>query len=101
MLSGTPLQNSTTELWSLLHLLDPENFSSREEFEGWESWSGRGMGRRRKTDRRKDGRLYYAHFLATYSNLATPEEVMQLQQTISPYVLRRLTSDIEMPPENV
>ena len=32
LLTGTPLQNSTEELWALLHFADPTSFGSREEF---------------------------------------------------------------------
>lgn len=32
LLTGTPLQNSTTELWSLLHFLDPAAFASLDTF---------------------------------------------------------------------
>jgi SNF2 family DNA or RNA helicase len=34
LLSGTPLQNSLTELWSLLHFCEPDEFSSKEKFLG-------------------------------------------------------------------
>jgi len=33
LITGTPLQNSLRELWSLLHFLDGEKFNSAEEFE--------------------------------------------------------------------
>uniref|UniRef100_A0A8C3NJ53 Chromodomain helicase DNA binding protein 1 n=1 Tax=Geospiza parvula TaxID=87175 RepID=A0A8C3NJ53_GEOPR len=33
LITGTPLQNSLKELWSLLHFIMPEKFSSWEEFE--------------------------------------------------------------------
>ena len=33
MLTGTPLQNNTTELWALLSLLDPDLFPSLKEFQ--------------------------------------------------------------------
>jgi SNF2 family DNA or RNA helicase len=32
LLTGTPLQNSLTELWALLHFLMPEIFQSHEQF---------------------------------------------------------------------
>jgi len=34
-LTGTPLQNNLAELWSLLHFILPDIFSSLEEFESW------------------------------------------------------------------
>jgi len=35
LLTGTPLQNSLMELWSLLHFLMPHIFRSRKEFSYW------------------------------------------------------------------
>jgi ATP-dependent helicase STH1/SNF2 len=35
LLSGTPLQNHLSELWSLLNFLLPDMFSSAEEFDSW------------------------------------------------------------------
>ena len=33
LITGTPLQNSIKELWSLLHFLEPERFPNCEDFE--------------------------------------------------------------------
>lgn len=35
LLTGTPLQNNLAELWSLLHFILPDIFSSLREFESW------------------------------------------------------------------
>jgi len=35
LLTGTPLQNNLTELWSLLHFLLPEIFDSLDAFQSW------------------------------------------------------------------
>ena len=35
MLTGTPLQNSLMELWSLMHFLMPHVFRSQKEFKYW------------------------------------------------------------------
>ena len=35
LLTGTPLQNSLPELWSLLHFLLPDVFTSLSQFQGW------------------------------------------------------------------
>lgn len=35
LLTGTPLQNSLMELWSLLHFLMPAVFASHEDFKDW------------------------------------------------------------------
>lgn len=39
LLSGTPLQNNLSELWSLLNFLMPEVFSSLSDFEEWFDFS--------------------------------------------------------------
>ncbi|KAL2297163.1 hypothetical protein Nmel_015222 [Mimus melanotis] len=43
LITGTPLQNSLKELWSLLHFIMPEKFSSWEDFED-EHGKGREFG---------------------------------------------------------
>lgn len=40
LLSGTPLQNSLPELWSLLHFLLPDVFSSLDQFQSWFDFTG-------------------------------------------------------------
>lgn len=42
LLTGTPLQNNLTELFVLLHFLDPVKFANQEEFEA--SFSDLGQG---------------------------------------------------------
>ena len=35
LLTGTPLQNSLMELWSLMHFLMPDVFASHQDFKEW------------------------------------------------------------------
>ena len=35
LLTGTPLQNDVTELWSLMHFLMPKVFDSHSDFKEW------------------------------------------------------------------
>ncbi len=35
LLTGTPLQNDVSELWSLLHFLMPNLFESQSDFHQW------------------------------------------------------------------
>ena len=65
LLSGTPLQNNTTELWALLHFLDARTFPDL------------------------DG------FLAEYGTLTDAEQVNRLNEKIRPYLLRRQKGDVE------
>ncbi|KAJ3183407.1 swr1 complex component [Geranomyces variabilis] len=91
LLTGTPLQNSLMELWSLLYFLMPadtgeENsgFAGRNEFKEWfEGSVSQLIG---------DGSSLMA------SNMADPEtraSVGRLHAVLRPYILRRLKADVE------
>lgn len=80
LLTGTPLQNSVMELWSLMHFLMPNLFESQSEFKDWFSNPIQDSFESSK-DR---------------SNV-----VNQLQTVLRPFVLRRLKVDVEkgLPPK--
>jgi hypothetical protein len=40
---GTPIQNSLTELWALLHFIMPQLFDSQDSFQEWFSKVGGGV----------------------------------------------------------
>ena len=65
LLTGTPLQNNTEELWSLLNLLQRDRFGTLHEF------------------------------FVKYGDLKTPEQVEALQQMLQPVMLRRIKEDVE------
>ena len=65
LLTGTPLQNSVEELWSLLNFLEPLKFDSEEEF------------------------------LAKFGQLQSESQVVDLQKVLKPMMLRRLKEDVE------
>ncbi|EGR27208.1 myb domain protein [Ichthyophthirius multifiliis] len=65
LLTGTPIQNNTEELWTLLNYIEPQKFSSLKEFK------------------------------MNFGDLQTEEQVNNLQQTIKPYLLRRMKEDVE------
>ena len=64
LLTGTPLQNNTTELWALLSLLDTALFPDLDAF------------------------------LARFGTLTETWQVEELKETIRPYLLRRQKSDV-------
>ena len=72
LLTGTPLQNNTTELWSLLNFVDSKHFSNAEEFE------------------------------EAFGGMAKAAQVERLQKVLGPYLLRRLKRDVEqkLPPRS-
>eukprot|EP00820_Chromera_velia_P016385 Cvel_25986.t1-p1 / transcript=Cvel_25986.t1 / gene=Cvel_25986 / organism=Chromera_velia_CCMP2878 / gene_product=Chromodomain-helicase-DNA-binding protein 9, putative / transcript_product=Chromodomain-helicase-DNA-binding protein 9, putative / location=Cvel_scaffold3020:243-17204(-) / protein_length=1212 / sequence_SO=supercontig / SO=protein_coding / is_pseudo=false len=70
LLSGTPLQNSTTELWSLLNVMEPVKFPSRE------------------------------NFIERFGKLQERRQVAELHTLIRPHLLRRTKEDVlpDIPP---
>lgn len=65
LLSGTPLQNNVSELFSLLNFLEPSQFASSEDF------------------------------MRDFGSLKTEDEVTKLQALLKPMMLRRLKDDVE------
>ena len=64
LMTGTPLQNNTQELWTLLNFIEPGLFLSLEEFQ------------------------------ENFGNMANREQVEALQRKISPFMLRRVKEDV-------
>lgn len=75
LLTGTPLQNSLMELWSLLHFLMPAVFTSSVDFRDWFSNPMSGM---------MEGNVEYNSGL-----------VQSLHKVLRPFILRRLKSEVE------
>lgn len=71
LLTGTPLQNKTEELWSLLNFADPKRFSEMKDF----------MGK--------------------FGDLKSAAQVANLHEVLKPYLLRRIKEDVErsLPPK--
>ncbi|GLD61808.1 chromodomain-helicase-DNA-binding protein 7, partial [Lates japonicus] len=65
LLTGTPLQNTVEELFSLLNFLEPERFPSEQTF------------------------------MTEFGDLKTEEQVQKLQGILKPMMLRRLKEDVE------
>ncbi|KAL3945244.1 MAG: hypothetical protein SGBAC_000655 [Bacillariaceae sp.] len=64
LMSGTPLQNDLTELWTLLNFIEPFKFPDLDDFQ------------------------------VLYGNMASKEQVEGLQNKISPFMLRRVKEDV-------
>jgi len=71
LMTGTPLQNNTAELWSLLNFIEPAKFPDAEKF------------------------------AARYGKMQTQEQVESLQRRIAPHLLRRVKEDVakDIPPK--
>lgn len=80
LITGTPLQNNLTELWSLLHFLMPSIFDKLESFEAWFDFSAL---------KEKNG---YEQILSAdrQKNL-----VASLHAILKPFLLRRVKADVE------
>ncbi|KAM4704795.1 chromodomain-helicase-DNA-binding protein 7 isoform 2-T2 [Rhinophrynus dorsalis] len=65
LLTGTPLQNTVEELFSLLNFLEPDRFPSE------------------------------SNFMEEFGDLKTEEQVQKLQGILKPMMLRRLKEDVE------
>lgn len=76
LITGTPLQNSLHELWSLLNFLMPQIFSSSQDFDTWFNL----------TNSDPDDQEYL---------------VKQLHRILRPFMLRRLKKEVEtkLPPK--
>eukprot|EP01114_Cavostelium_apophysatum_P015128 TRINITY_DN4061_c0_g1_i1.p1 TRINITY_DN4061_c0_g1~~TRINITY_DN4061_c0_g1_i1.p1 ORF type:complete len:2056 (-),score=800.22 TRINITY_DN4061_c0_g1_i1:68-6235(-) len=71
LLTGTPLQNNTQELWTLLNFVEPVKFASVKDF------------------------------MAEYGQLENSEQVDKLHAILRPHLLRRMKEDVEksIPPK--
>ncbi|KAG7391902.1 choline dehydrogenase 7 [Phytophthora pseudosyringae] len=71
LLTGTPLQNKTEELWALLNFLDAKSFPSVDDF------------------------------LEKFGDLHEAQQVADLHKMLKPYLLRRVKEDVEksLPPK--
>lgn len=78
LLTGTPIQNNLTELWSLLNFLLPSVFNSTDAFEAW----------------------FNAPFAANKEDVVLKEEeelliIQRLHQVLRPFLLRRKKNEVE------
>ena len=79
LLTGTPLQNSLTELWSLLNFLLPELFSDLASFKRWFDFTS----------------VLEANGGANVGEALHSELVEKLHKVLKPFLLRRLKQDVE------
>ena len=80
LITGTPLQNNLTELWSLLHFLMPSIFDKLESFESWFDFSA------------LKERQGYDQFLSAERQ---QKLVTSLHAILKPFLLRRVKADVE------
>ncbi|KAF8457597.1 SNF2 family N-terminal domain-containing protein [Kalaharituber pfeilii] len=86
LLTGTPLQNNLSELWSLLNFLLPDIFDDLDSFQNWFDFSAL---------REKEG---HKHILEADRKT---QIVSSLHAILKPFLLRRIKADVEtqLPPK--
>uniref|UniRef100_A0A8K9X123 Proliferation-associated SNF2-like protein n=1 Tax=Oncorhynchus mykiss TaxID=8022 RepID=A0A8K9X123_ONCMY len=84
LLTGTPLQNNLAELWSLLNFLLPEVFDDLKSFESWFDIDTIGSNAKQVVANEREQNILH-----------------MLHQILTPFLLRRLKSDVtlEVPPK--
>lgn len=80
LITGTPLQNNLSELWSLLHFLMPEIFANFDQFESWFDFSEL---------KQKQG------YESMLSENRQKQLVSNLHAILKPFLLRRVKADVE------
>lgn len=85
LLTGTPLQNSLTELWSLLNFLLPNVFKSADSFESWFAAPFANMGVPNGASNEQQTQLTEEESLLI---------IRRLHQVLRPFLLRRMKSDV-------
>ncbi|KFK28358.1 swi2 snf2-like protein [Arabis alpina] len=80
LLTGTPLQNNLSELWSLLNFILPDIFASLDEFQSWFDFSGKN-----KTEASREG-----------DEKRQTQVVAKLHGILRPFILRRMKCDVEL-----
>merc|ERR1719186_151543 len=82
LLTGTPLQNNLSELWSLLNFLLPEIFDDLRVFESW--FDAKEMDVNVDEEKRIDAQEQQNSILST------------LHQILTPFLLRRIKADVDL-----
>jgi len=80
LLTGTPLQNNLTELWSLLNFLLPSIFDDLDSFQAWFDFDFTQEDNDDKVMKGEKGE----------------QVVTKLHQILRPFLLRRLKQDVEL-----
>ena len=76
LLSGTPIQNTMAELWSLLHFVMPTLFDSHDEFNDWFSKDIESSAESGKSQ-------------------IDEKQISRLHMILKPFMLRRIKKDVE------
>ncbi|KAL0484733.1 hypothetical protein AKO1_011648 [Acrasis kona] len=103
LLTGTPLQNNLTELWSLLNFLLPDVFDDLESFKKWFDFASSSTPKPKSTTRGRKRKSATTTTTATTASDASDfikdekdKLVNKLHSILRPFLLRRLKTDVEL-----
>jgi len=90
LLSGTPIQNTLDELWSLLNFVNPQIFDELSVFQSWFGFKDIGQSNRGATDEQ-----------AIVQEERKNQTVSKLHDILRPFLLRRVKKNVlsDMPPK--
>lgn len=90
LLSGTPIQNTLDELWSLLNFVNPSIFDDLSVFQSWFGFKDIGQKKQGATDEK-----------SIVAEQQKNQTVTKLHSILRPFLLRRIKRDVlkEMPPK--
>ena len=90
LMTGTPIQNTLNELWSLLNFVNPQIFDDLSVFQSWFGFKDIGQKSRGATDEQ-----------AILQEQRKNQTVTKLHEILRPFLLRRIKVDVlkEMPPK--
>uniref|UniRef100_A0A8C1HJG5 Proliferation-associated SNF2-like protein n=1 Tax=Cyprinus carpio carpio TaxID=630221 RepID=A0A8C1HJG5_CYPCA len=99
LLTGTPLQNNLSELWSLLNFLLPDVFDDLKSFESWFDISTITSDAENIVANEREQNIL--HMLHQWSLARYRLSIISICSILTPFLLRRLKSDVtlEVPPK--
>jgi len=91
LLTGTPIQNTLNELWSLLNFVNPQIFDDLSVFQSW--FGFKDIGQKGKHDATSEE--------AIMQEQRKNQTVSKLHEILRPFLLRRIKTDVlsELPPK--
>jgi helicase SWR1 len=94
LLTGTPLQNSVMELWSLMHFLMPTLFSSHQAFQEWFYTPFQSLIE--SSGEKQNPNVNATTFFEKLANHSSQRLIVQkLHTVLRPFILRRLKTEVE------
>ena len=95
LLTGTPVQNNVSELWSILHFIMPSLFNDVNVFKNYtREVDGDKSESEGQVDYKND--LQFSMFGASMDTLKNEEYIQKLHRILAPFILRRSKEDAKL-----